>query len=724
MSQAKITSANRDDNEYTISIAGWGSFIAQAVTGDVYEVDDVVEVVDIDNLPPDQAKVKGYLRMLPVRGNYTYTATCLWYTVGDLTSRQKIATLARNYIFSNKENPRWQRECPLYRKGQIVSFDTPKYANVRINRPWKGIFEYLRCRIDYMTCDGDAFEVGSEVVVQFLDRDERRGVVVGFWDNPGLCEGLLYFALKIDQTITEDEIFGAPVSESSVESSESLASESSRSSDSERLKGLEDYYCFLWDPSINDFPVINDAEGSQIQFPCRADVLEEFLLNSSDISSASMTRTVGGRHSVLADRAGPSKDHFYEGNWNIPDLRRCYTHYVGGGPWLFDGTCIDPGSDEHPDKWEPNYPGVDTEPLVYPNWEYGPGGHDDDECCDPVGGTTYPGGAHWWADDVPYATCTPGGVPVEICPESCDSRPYAWAHMGTWYEDKWEEFNPLSGSLDFQYYSVLYKCTNAGGDVRQAYAESELYGVNFTDDNWPLYPFNSYILSFDGFQSDCVTKEHYVYDKDLNFTSGCGEIKTDDTHTAEYNTETFMGYLYGNGIPGDPNEYWPLVHYYARLVGSYYADILMKEDFVVGKRCQSGTFVWLGIQGTRVRLTDWGDPPDYPTLVVTKEEEFSHNLAYCDSVGYGFDPFEFKQNNTKISDAIGEIIQRFYAQQSPGITLGFEYDVRWITGQTESYSSFSSSSLSSSSSSSSSLSLSKSSVSSSSQSSQSSESTI
>jgi hypothetical protein len=135
MSQAKITAANAEDNRYTITIAGWGSFDAQAVTGDVYQVNDVVEIVDIDNLPPDQARVKGFIRMLPVRGNYTYTATCLWYTVEELKAKSKIATLAKNYIFSNKENPRWQRDCPLYRKGSIVSFDTPKYANVRINKP-------------------------------------------------------------------------------------------------------------------------------------------------------------------------------------------------------------------------------------------------------------------------------------------------------------------------------------------------------------------------------------------------------------------------------------------------------------------------------------------------------------------------------------------------------------------------------------------------------------
>jgi hypothetical protein len=437
-----------------------------------------------------------------------------------------------------------------------------------------------------------------------------------------------------------------------------------------------------------------------------------------------MTRTLGGSPSVMADRAGPSKKQFYEGNWNLEDLKRCYIHYVGGGPWYFDGTCIDQGSDTDPDKWAPNYPGTDPDPLTYPNWEYDPGGHDDSKCCSTVFGVQWPGSLHWWADDVASAECTPGGVPTDICEQSCGGLPYAWAHRGTWYENRWEGVNSLSGTTDFQYYSVLFKCTDAGADQREVYAESELDGVFFTDDNWPLHVFQSYILSLDGFSIDCITKEKYVYDKKYKFSSGCAVTLNDDLHKCNYKTNTFLGYLYGDA-DGQPNEYWELEHYYGTQVGAtanYYADTLIKEDFVVGKRCQSGTFVWLGIQGTRVRLSDWGNPPDYPTLVVTKEEEVQHNLAMCDTAGFGVNPFDFRENNAKISDAITEIIDRFYEQQEPGITLGFEYDIRWVTGQTESYSSFSSSSLSSSSSSSSSLSESKSSESSSSKSSQSSES--
>jgi hypothetical protein len=95
--------------------------------------------------------------------------------------------------------------------------------------------------------------------------DERRGVVVGFWEEPGLCQGFLYFALRIDRVITEDEVFQRPISESSEsgsESSESVASgvSVSESSGSEQLKGLDEYYCFLWDPQINDFPVILDRQ--------------------------------------------------------------------------------------------------------------------------------------------------------------------------------------------------------------------------------------------------------------------------------------------------------------------------------------------------------------------------------------------------------------------------------------------------------------------------------
>jgi hypothetical protein len=713
MSKAKITDVNTEDNIYTISIAGWGSFEAQCVTGDIFEVDDAVEIVDIDNLPPDQTRVKGRIRLMPVRGGYAYTPTCLWYSVEAMRSRDKVATLTKNFIFSNKQNPRWQRECPIYRKGWIVGFEGNKYAEVRISKPWKGTFDTLRCRIDYMTCDGDAFSTGDEVVVKFLESDERRGVVVGFWEEPGLCQGFLYFALRIDRVITEDEVFQRPISESSEsgsESSESVASgvSVSESSGSEQLKGLDEYYCFLWDPQINDFPVILDDNDVRIEFPCRADKLADFLSRSADISSVPMTRIPAGAPSVLRDASGPSKDHFYNGNWNIEDFYRCVMNYVGGGPWLFDGTMILDRSEDSPDKWPGNYWYTDLEPGVYPNWGAAPG-HDSNDCCSSVAGVQWPGRLHWWDQDVPYADCAPGGVPVEICPESCDSHPWAWAARGTFYENRWEGLNVFSGLLDYQFYSAMFKCDTT--DQRSVSAESLLHGVYFTDDNWPIHVFPTVRLTFDGFESSIITTEYHEYDKLYEFTSGCAKVSYDDLSTVGYKTLTPMGYLYGNGIDGDPAEYWIIEHYNSLEQNdpNYHADCLIEETFSVGRRCQTGTFVWLGMQGTRIRLSNWGDPPDYPTLVVTKESS------------YGFNPFDTKQNNTRISGAIDEIIDRFYAQQEPGVTLDLEYDVRWISGASESYSSYSSSSLSSSSLSSSEFSESSLSLSSSNQSSYSSE---
>jgi hypothetical protein len=155
-----------------------------------------------------------------------------------------------------------------------------------------------------MTCDTTAFGVDDEVLVKFENSDARKPFIVGKWDDPGLCDAYLYCAIKIDDRITENEI-GGGISESSISSESSSSSQDSKSSesassDSEGIKGLDDYYAFIWDPKINDFPVILDSiTGEQIQFPCRAERLEQWLLESTDVSQIEMDNRRAGRLSTI-----------------------------------------------------------------------------------------------------------------------------------------------------------------------------------------------------------------------------------------------------------------------------------------------------------------------------------------------------------------------------------------------------------------------------------------
>ena len=116
-----------------------------------------------------------------------------------------------------------------------------------------------------------------------------------------------------------------------------------------------------------------------------------------------------------------------------------------------------------------------------------------------------------------------------------------------------------------------------------------------------------------------------------------------------------------------------------------------------------GTFVWLGLQGLTVKAENFD--ASNPNWVVQSRANYS--LAYCDANGYGTDPFTGKTNNSTISDAIKQMIDKFYEEDPGGAVLDFETDVRWVSGPTGSYSSLSSSSSSSLSVSSSSESISK-----------------
>ena len=100
MSRAIITQADAGNNSYQVRIPGYSvTFAAQCVTQDVLEVGDEVVISDIDNLPPQKAKTKGKIRILPVRGNYTYSINSRWYSAEDIKAlgKRKDLCIAKEY---------------------------------------------------------------------------------------------------------------------------------------------------------------------------------------------------------------------------------------------------------------------------------------------------------------------------------------------------------------------------------------------------------------------------------------------------------------------------------------------------------------------------------------------------------------------------------------------------------------------------------------------------
>ena len=199
--------------------------------------------------------------------------------------------------------------------------------------------------------------------------------------------------------------------------------------------------------------------------------------------------------------------------------------------------------------------------------------------------------------------------------------------------------------------------------------------------------FSSYIHTLDGWEVNSIASEDYDFYFD-DITLGYSEV--------EYSASTFLGGLYSN---------WSMREYHTSL-SAFYAQALLANRFVIGRRCASGTFIWLGLQGRIVKTETY--PPEW----VIQQDKYNHTLAYCDSNGYGTDPFTSKSNNVIISNVIKVMIDKFYEEDPGGAVLDFDTDVRWVSGPTGSYSSISSSSTSSSSLSSSSVSSSESSISS------------
>lgn len=93
---------------------------------------------------------------------------------------------------------------PRYRRGVITSIDgnycdltltdlvylTEEKAEIDIDQT----LELTGVEIDYMDCNGDAFDEGDAVIVEFTGQDWTAPKVIGFYDDPQPC-GIFYYSI-------------------------------------------------------------------------------------------------------------------------------------------------------------------------------------------------------------------------------------------------------------------------------------------------------------------------------------------------------------------------------------------------------------------------------------------------------------------------------------------------------------------------------------------------
>ncbi len=101
--------------------------------------------------------------------------------------------------------PGWQKWKPTFRYGTITFLDgdtctvdlDPAVSSCQgLNINQTNILQDVP--IDYMECNGSAFEEGDKVIVKFQDQDWTKPKVIGFRDNPKSCLEEFYLKIKID----------------------------------------------------------------------------------------------------------------------------------------------------------------------------------------------------------------------------------------------------------------------------------------------------------------------------------------------------------------------------------------------------------------------------------------------------------------------------------------------------------------------------------------------
>jgi len=185
MSYAVITWADSDNNNYKVRIPGISedfTFPAQHITYRDLRIGQTVELIDINNWPPYKASQIGNLR---VRERENLPSLARWFPASEMKAASHLSNLAYGFIYSSERNPRWQLECPLYRKGIVQTIHDGVYMTVAVELG--GFTPDTRCATEYYSCGTGVFAVGDNVVVKFKNNALTQPTVIGFWDDPEDC---------------------------------------------------------------------------------------------------------------------------------------------------------------------------------------------------------------------------------------------------------------------------------------------------------------------------------------------------------------------------------------------------------------------------------------------------------------------------------------------------------------------------------------------------------
>lgn len=195
MSRAVITSADAENNSYTVEVPGIIAdrspvqIPAQCITKDVLTVGTEVNIVDINNQSPESALgFEGILRLLPNTGQFVYSTDKIWKSFDEIYQTSPNSA-AYGFLYSSALNRRWQKDCPLYTFGNVTEIIDQKTLKVTAQMPYLKYYEWpvLTCRTDYMTCNTGAFKIGDIAVIKFENSDINQPVCVGFWIDPQDC---------------------------------------------------------------------------------------------------------------------------------------------------------------------------------------------------------------------------------------------------------------------------------------------------------------------------------------------------------------------------------------------------------------------------------------------------------------------------------------------------------------------------------------------------------
>lgn len=137
--------------------------------------------------------------------------------VRDGTLQSSMASTPSGVFWNLAILPGWQKWKPTYRQGVIsnLSGDTADVTLTDIASTQQGLpinqsNTLSNVEIDYMNCNGGAFEDGDTVVIKFTDQDFTKPKIIGFTSNPKACQ--YYIRVSINNfPIENDETRGVYV---------------------------------------------------------------------------------------------------------------------------------------------------------------------------------------------------------------------------------------------------------------------------------------------------------------------------------------------------------------------------------------------------------------------------------------------------------------------------------------------------------------------------------